>query len=66
MSARDTEFYNDILFPGLLALPFIIFEILLILYLEDKIGHFAVANIPLYILDIGLFIGGCVAGCAIN
>jgi hypothetical protein len=50
----------------LAALPFISFEILLLMYLMGHIHSFVVANIPFFIVDLILFVGACVLSCALN
>eukprot|EP01111_Echinosteliopsis_oligospora_P017263 TRINITY_DN7416_c0_g1_i1.p1 TRINITY_DN7416_c0_g1~~TRINITY_DN7416_c0_g1_i1.p1 ORF type:complete len:250 (+),score=13.45 TRINITY_DN7416_c0_g1_i1:77-826(+) len=44
-------------------LPFFAFELLLILYLENKIKYFAIVSIPLYFIDIILFVCSFIIVC---
>jgi len=50
-------------YPLLASIPVISFEILLLMYLMGYIHSFAVANIPLFLCDIIVWIGACVLLC---
>jgi len=60
------DLFFDVLIPFLIAIPFIVFEILLLLYLEGLIHSFAVVNIPLFLCDIFLWFGSCVLSCTLS
>lgn len=52
-------------YPFISALPFIAYEILLLMYLMGYIHSFAVANIPIFICDLIIWFGVCVLFCAL-
>jgi len=62
----QSDYFFDVIIPFLLASPFIVFEILLLLYFKGIVHSFAVVNIPLFICDICLWFGSCVLSCTLS
>ncbi len=63
---RTSDWFLDVFMPTVIGVPFIVFEVLLLLYLQGTIiKSFAVANIPLFLMDILLWFGSCVVSCMI-
>lgn len=50
----------------LFSLPVILFVLLLFLLLEGYVGSLAIPFIPVFIVDVVLFVGGCSAYCIFN